>query len=65
MKRIETYLWITKVIKSCITLDQLNGCDNLIEKYHMRYGDRFETSLLNGAVIKRMNQLKKCTPLWK
>ena len=49
MKRIETYLWIAKVINSCISQDQLNSCDNLINLYHMRHGDRFEASLLNGA----------------
>lgn len=64
MKRIETYLWIAKVINSCISQDQLNSCDNLINLYHMRHGDRFEASLLNGAVIKKTNQLKRCSPLW-
>jgi hypothetical protein len=51
------FKWMVHVIKSCITLDQLQNCENLVQIYFDKYNDQLDRFMLNKCVGDTMNRI--------
>ena len=51
------FKWIVRVIKSCITLDQLQNCESLVQIYFDKYNDQLDRFMLNKCVGDTMNRI--------
>ena len=52
------FKWMVNVIRSCITLDQLQNCENLIQFYFDKYDNQqLDRFMLNKCVSDTMNRI--------
>jgi len=51
------FKWMVGVIRSCITLDQLQNCENLIQIYFDKYDNQLDRFMLNKCVGDTMNRI--------
>lgn len=57
MSSVDVFLWIKRVIQSCVTLSQLKNAYKLIILYVKHFSFDYNYHLLTDCYIKKLEQL--------